>query len=164
MKILSLIFVVLLFASCGYQPSSKFARNMVGDKVSTNIIISSRDPENSVIIKDAIDLAIIKIFHASLTDRQHSKTHLELTVSNPTYRPIQYDENGYIVAYQTTIRLNIKKYFNGISKLYTTKGRYNFTIAPNAVITDQERFQAIKLSATKAIESFIAKVSAEGSK
>ncbi|MEA1955280.1 MAG: hypothetical protein U9N02_02160 [Campylobacterota bacterium] len=164
MRILLLIFITLLFTSCGYQPSSKFARNVVGDKVSTSVIISDRDPENSVIIKDSIDSAIIEVFNASLVDRKSAKTHLELKISNPSYLPIQYDKDGYIVAYQTTTVLNIKKYFNGISKVYTTKGRYNFTIAPNAVITDQERFQAIKFSAIKAIESFVAKVSAEGSK
>lgn len=164
MRIFLLIFIALLFTSCGYQPSSKFARNVIGEKVSTSIIISARDPENSVIIKDSIDSAIIEIFHASLVDRKDSNTHLKLSVSDPLYSPIQYDKNGYIVAYRTTIILNIKKYFNGISKSYKTKGTYDFNIAPNSVITDQERFQAIKFGTKKAIKAFISQVSAEGSR
>ena len=164
MKIFVLIFITLFFASCGYQPSSKFARNVVGEKISTSVVISARDPENSVIIKDSIDSAIIEVFHASLVDKEDAKTHLELSISNPSYSPIQYDEKGYIIAYRTTIRLTIKKYLNGVSKSYVTNGTYDFNIAPNSVITDQERFQAIKLSAKKAIKSFIAKVSAEGSR
>jgi len=43
------------------------------------------------------------------------------------------------------------------------KGNYDFAIEPNAVITDQERFDAINFSAQKAINSFIAQIAAEGS-
>ncbi|MEO1954808.1 MAG: LPS assembly lipoprotein LptE [Campylobacterales bacterium] len=164
MRLIVSIFIVFLFVSCGYQPSSKFARNIVGDKVSTSVIISLRDPENSVIIKDSVDAAIIEVFHTSLVDKKDAKVHLVLSISNPSYSPIQYDENGYIVAYRTTIVLHIKKYFNGISKNYTARGTYDFNIAPNSVITDQERFQAIKEGAKKAIKSFLAQISAEGSK
>jgi len=164
LRIFVLIFVTLFFASCGYQPSSKFARNVVGEKISTSVVISARDPENSVLIKDAVDSAIIEIFHASLVDKKDAQVDLKLSIEDPSYSPTQYDKNGYIVAYRTTIILNIQKYFNGISKSYKTKGTYDFTIAPNSVITDQERFQAIKFGAKKAIKSFIAKVSAEGSR
>ena len=164
MRTLFLVFITLFFVSCGYKPSAKFARNVVSDKISTSVVISARDPENSVIVKDSIDSAILEVFHASLVDKNHSKVHLEFSISDPTYSPIQYDENGYIVAYRTTIILNIKKYFNGISKSYHTKGTYDFNIAPNSVITDQERFKAIKFGAKKAIKAFIAKVSADGSR
>ena len=162
MKKILLILVALLFVSCGYKPSAKFARNVVGDKVSTSVIISSRDPENSVIVKDSVDLAIIEVFHASLVDKKKAQTHLELKINNPSYIPIQYDKNGYIVAYRTTVILDITRYKNGTIKKYQTKGTYDFTITPNSVITDQERFQAIKEGAKKAIKSFLAKISVEG--
>jgi len=162
MRTLLLAFVFVLFTACGYQPSSKFARNIVGDKVSTSVIISLRDPENSVLIKDSVDLAIIEIFHTSLVDKKDASTHLTLNILDPSYAPIEYDKNGYIVAYRTTVTLNITKEANGISKKYKTRGTYDFTIVPNSNITDQERFQAIKNGAKKAIKSFIAQVSAEG--
>jgi hypothetical protein len=162
MRILLLTLIFILFSACGYKPSAKFARNVVGDKISTSVVISSRDPENSVLIKDSVDIAIIESFHASLS--KDAKVHLKLNVSNPSYTPIQYDKNGYVVAYRTTVVLNIVKYFNGVSKSYNTKGIYDFTVAPNSVITDQERFQAIKNGAKKAINAFIAQISAEGAR
>ena len=158
------ILISLLFTSCGYKPSSKFARAIIGEKVSTRIVISSADPENSVIIKDAVDSAIVSIFHASLVDKQESDTHLVLSTTTPRYTPIQYDQNGFVIAYRMSLTLTIIKYHNGISKKYISKGTYDFSINPNAVVTDQERFDAIKLSATKAINSFIAQISAEGAR
>ena len=161
-KIAILFFVTFTLVACGYKPSAKFSREVVGDRVSTNVVISAHDPANTVIIKDAVDAAIIKVFHASLTSRSSSQTHLQISISNPSYTPVQYDTNGYVVAYRTTITLTITKYHDGQSKTYTAKGTYDFSIQPNAIISDQERFEAIKFSSEKAIRSFLAQVSAEG--
>jgi len=164
MKLSILLFVVFGIMACGYRPSAKYSREVIGEKVSTNVVISAKDPENTVIIKDAVDAAIVKVFHASLTTRALSQTHLKLSISNPAYSPIQYNNNGYVVGYRTTITLSIVRYHNGFSKSYTAKGTYDFSIQPNAIISDQERFKAIKYSSEKAIRSFLAQVSAEGAR
>lgn len=168
MKIISpiifLTLIALLFSACGYKPSSKFARESLGEKISTSIEISLVDPENSVIVKDAIDNAIISIFHTSLVDKNQSDTHLILSLNTPKYIPIEYDTNGFVIAYRMSLTLKIKKYNKGLKKTYTCKGTHDFSITPNAIVTDQERFDAIKLSAQKAISSFIAQASVEGAR
>jgi len=164
--LLSLILSIMVInlSSCGYKPSSKYAREVLGNKLSTSIVISATDPENSVLIKDSVDTAIISIFHASLVDKRYADTHLSLNVSEPTYTALQYDTNGYIVTYRATITLSILRESKNLKKRYTTRGTYDFSVTPNAVLTDQERFDAIKFSALKAIAAFVARVSAEGSK
>ena len=164
--LLSLILSIMVInlSSCGYKPSSKYAREVLGNKLSTSIVISATDPENSVLIKDSVDAAIISTFHASLVDKRYADTHLSLNVSEPTYTALQYDTNGYIVTYRATITLSILRESKNLKKRYTTKGTYDFSVTPNAVLTDQERFDAIKFSALKAIAAFVARVSAEGSK
>jgi len=163
-KIILLFIIFFNFVSCGYKPSSKFARSIVGEKISTSIIISQQDPENTVIIKDAVDAAIIEVFQASLTSKVLSDTHLVMNIANTYKVPIVYDKDGFVIGYRMYLKLNIKKYHNGGVKKYTTIGTHDFTIAPNAVITDKERFDAISFSATKAIKAFIAQLSAEGAK
>lgn len=159
-----LLLVVSLFSACGYKPSSKYSRAVVGEKISTSVVISAQDPENTVIIKDAVDSAIVEVFRASLTSRNYSDTHLSLSISPPTYTPVQYDTNGYVISYRATIRLSIVRDTHGLKKKYSTSGTYDFAIDANAVITDQERFDAIKGSSAKAISAFVAKVSAEGTR
>lgn len=164
MRAITLLVSLLLFAGCGYKPSSKFARESVGESVSTSVVISAMDPENTVIIKDAVDSAIIEIFRTSLTTQNKSSTHLELSMSAPSYAPIQYNSNGYVVAYRMTINLSITKTHNGLSKVYSARGTYDFSVEPNAVVTDQQRFDAIRQSASKAIASFVAQIAAEGAR
>ncbi len=164
LKVIVSILIVSLFISCGYKPSSKFSRDIVGEKVSTSVVISAQNPENTVIIKDAVDGAIVEVFQASLTDKVHSDTHLILSISTPRYSPVHYNIDGYVVGYRMSITLNITRYHNGISKKYVAKGSYDFSVQPNAVVTDQERFEAINQSASKAINSFVAQVSAEGAR
>lgn len=162
LKLTLAIFFLLELNGCGYKPSAKYAREVVGTKISTSIVISAQDPENTVVIKDAVDQAIIEIFHASLTDREHADTHLTLSISEPSYSPIEYNQNGFVISYRATITLNIVRETKSIKKSYSTSGSYDFGVVPNAVLTDQERFDAIKFSASKAISAFIATVSAEG--
>lgn len=164
MKVVLSLILVLGLASCGYKPSSKFSRDIMGEKISTSVRISAQDPENTVIIKDAVDEAIIEVFHASLVDRANSQTHLNLSISNPSYSPIVYDSDGFVIGYRMNVSLNIARYHDGVTKSYSVKGTHDFTVAPNAIVTDQQRFDAIRFSAAKAIRSFVAKVSAEGAR
>lgn len=164
MRYISLVLIMLLLSACGYKPSAKYSRAVVGEKISTSVLISSIDPENTVIIKDAIDVAIIEIFHASLVSKEASSTHLKLKLGNLVYKPIQYDAQGFVVAYRTTVKLNINRTTDNINKNYKVFGTYDFSITANAVITDKQRFEAIKFSSQKAIKSFLAKVAAEGAK
>lgn len=162
--ILVLALHVGFLSGCGYLPSSKFAREVVGERVSTQVIISSTDPQNSVLIKDAVDSAVIKSFQTSLSDKAHSTTHLVIMLQNVTYTPLEYDTNGYIIGYRTVVYLKITSTHDDVVKQYDVSGNYDFSIEANAIISDQIRFEAIQNGATKAISSFVAKVSAQGAR
>jgi len=154
----------LLLSACGYKPSSKYAKEVLGNSISTKVIISMEDPENSVVVKDAVDTAVVQVFQANLTDKKSALTHLNISLSEPTYTPVQYDNNGYVVGYRATVVLSILRSSKDIKKMYSSKGSYDFSVVPNAVLSDKERFDAIKFSSIKAISAFVAKVSAEGSR
>ena len=162
--VLILALHVGILSGCGYLPSSKFARAVLGDKVSTQVVISAVDPQNTVLIKDALDTAVITSFQTSLSDKAHSTTHLIITLVSVKYSPMQYDTNGYVTGYRTVVHLNISSEHDGIIKKYDTVGNYDFSIEANAIISDQIRFEAIKNGAAKAISSFVAKVSAQGAR
>jgi len=163
-KVILSFLIVVSITACGYKPSAKFSRDVLGEKISTSVIISAQDPENTVIIKDAVDRAIIEVFKASLVTKRASDTHLILNMKTPFYTPIVYDENGFVIAYRMKVILNILSNKNGIEKHYSVTGHNDFTVAPNAIVTDTQRFQAIEFSATRAIRSFIAQVSADGAR
>jgi len=154
--------IITLLGGCGYKPSAKYAREVLADHISTDVVISAQDPENTVFIKDAVDKALIEVFHASLTTPKYADTHLVIKLQVPKYIPIQYDTSGFVIAYRARIILFITRKSKDIVKHYRVQGTYNFDVSPNAVLTDQERYNAIKFGSIKAIESFLAQVSAEG--
>lgn len=154
--------ISLLLVGCAYKPSAKFARSVIGEKVSTQVNVSMIDPENSVIIKDAVDAAVIERFKSSLTHRSATTTHLVISLKSVSFAPLQYDSNGYIISYRTLVTLGILRQKVDFSKNYTAKGTFDFSIEPNAIISDQARFDAIKFASEKAIDSFVAQVAAEG--
>lgn len=161
-KLLLITLFVVGISGCGYKPSAKYARKVLGEKISTSVDISLKDPENSVLVKDAVDSAIIKTFHASIVDAKYADTHLKMKVFDPIYTPLQYNDNGFIVSYRATITLQITRETKNLKKHYTSVGTYDFSVVPNSVLTDQERFDAIKYGSIKAISAFVAQVSAEG--
>lgn len=157
------IIAMLMFTGCGYTSAAHYTKSVVGNSVSTEVLISMEDPQNTVIIKDAVDTAIITKFRTSLTSKSASQTHLKIQIGSVTFSPLRYDTNGYVTTYRTTVSMRIDRTTNEKSHGYATSGMYDFDIEPNAIISDQARFNAISVSAQKAIDAFVAAVAAEGS-
>lgn len=151
-----------ILTGCGYKPTSHYTREITGGSISTHIVISMQDPENTVLLKDALNEAVVNRFRSRLTDRAHAKTHLTIALRNTVFEPIRYDTNGFVVAYRARITLDIDRETEGATRRYTTEGSHQFAIEPNAIISDYVRFQAIQAGAEKALDSFVAKVAAEG--
>jgi len=164
MKFLFSLFTILfMMTGCGYSPASHYAKNVVGESVSTEVVISMEDPKNTVIIKDAVDTAVITKFRTALVGKSSSKTHLKLLLTSVAFTPLQYDTNGYVITYRTTVSMAIERTSEASSGHYTATGVYDFNIEPQAIISDQARFEAIRLSSQKALDVFIAQVAAQGS-
>lgn len=154
--------LILAITGCGYAPASYYAKSVVGESVSTDVVISMEDPQNTVLIKDAVDRAVITKFRTALKPKNVALTHLKIAVSSVAFTPLRYDTNGYVVTYRTTVSMSIEKTLNGEKSTYTTHGIYDFDIEPNSIISDQSRFEAISQGAQKAIDTFVAQVSAQG--
>lgn len=162
MKRLAALVIAALITGCGYVPASHVSKNVLGESVSTEVVILMQDPQNTVLVKDAVDMAVISKFRTALVAKSASQTHLKMAIDSVTFTPLRYDTNGYVVTYRTTIVMNIERQSEGKTFHYTTRGNYDFDIEPNAIISDQARFEAIRQGADKALDVFIAKIAAEG--
>jgi hypothetical protein len=160
-KLVAFLITVILLGGCGYKAASHYAKSVVGDKISTQVYVSLQDPQNAVIIKDAVDHAVITRFKGQLCDRSVSQTHLAITISDIKFKPLKYDTNGYVIGYQTDVFMQVLRTTGELSKTYLSRGSYDFAIRANAIISEKARFEAIKNGAQKAIDSFIAQVSSE---
>jgi len=162
-----LFFVSLLLfvVGCGYKPTSVYTKKVLGDRIYVDVSISKVDPQNSVLITDAINEAVIDKFKAKLATKESATSKLHISLGSTSFKPIQYDENGYVIAYKTYVTLS-SRYTDkdGVSKTVHTTGDYDFSIEANSVISDNKRFEAIKFASLKAIDELISKISIRGQK
>lgn len=155
--------VLTLFIGCGYKPSAQYARDILGQKIYPQISITRLDPKNSVIVKDAISEAIITRFHGKLSAQEDADSMLHVSFGSVSFKPIVYDQNGYIIAYKATVNLSIS-YSDKNKKTGTlsTSGEFDFPITANSVISDNLRFEAIKSASLDAINEFISAITIKG--
>ncbi len=156
MKRVGIVLLILFFIGCGYKPSRLYVQEFLGDAVATHIKIYLRDPQNAMLIKDAVNEALMERFGVKID--KNAKTKLNIAIKSVHFVPLQYDNNGYVVTYRTKVLLDFV--LNG--KRITTDGLYDFAIEPNTIITDTMRYIAIKEAASKAIEKFLARLSFVG--
>jgi len=157
----SLIFFLLL-QGCGYKPTAHYAKGVLGSKVSVAVDVYAADPLNSVIIKDAVLQALITRFRIVTTQRKFSVTHLDVKLKSVGETAIEYDANGYVVARRITVTLMINRLTKGVKRSYNVSGLFDFSIEPNAIVSDSDRFKAIKAASLKAIDALIVQLAVEG--
>ncbi len=165
-RVVGYLLILVLFTSCGYKPTAIYTREVLGDKIFADVKTSLSDPENSVLIKDAINEAVISKFHSKLVSKRDLATAtLDISIKSVKFEPIEYDTNGYVIAYKSSVILETNyKDKSKKEQVITTSGDYDFNIQTLSVISDSKRFNAIKEASQKAIDAFISQISIRGVK
>lgn len=164
MKQLFLGFLLaIVLSGCGYKPSSYYARQALGDKLYAEVSISRQDPRNSVLIKDAVNEAIVSRFGGKLVAKQQADSILYVRIQTLSFTPTVYDTYGYVIAYKTTVVLAME-YEDANKKIekLTATGEYDFSIEANSVISDTNRFEAIRYASSDALDEFVSKIAIKG--
>ncbi len=159
-----LLWVMILWwgVGCGYRPASHFAPKVLGDRVYTEVEVSLSDPENSVLIKDALNRALYSRFKSLTTHKADAKSQICVSYESIDFFPLQYDENGYVVQYQANIHLKFRLIKGNKTEERRIVGRYEFPIRPSAIISTDLRFKAIEQGSLHALDQFLAYVAAKG--
>ncbi len=157
-----LLMILLLLSACGYKPSAHFSPKVIGERVYTEVDVSLSDPENSVLIKDALNRALYSRFKSLATTKSKAQSSIFVSYQSIRFVPLQYDQNGYVVQYQANIRLKFRLLKGEKQEERLIVGRYEFPIRPSAIISTDLRFKAIERGSVHALDQFVAYVSAKG--
>jgi len=160
---LLLLPLILFFVSCGYKPTMIYSKEVLGDNIYVEVKTSLKDPENTVLIRDALNEAVITRFRSRIVPRKNASSQLVMSLKRVTFLPIQYDKNGYVIAYKTYVTLSTRySDKDHHQSVINSTGDFDFAIESNSVISDTKRFEAIKNASYKAIDDFISKLSIKG--
>lgn len=164
MKRLFLGFLMVAFLSgCGYKPASYYAKHTLGNKIYAEVTISRQDPRNSVLIKDAVNEAVVSRFSGKLVAKEQADSILHVKIDSINFSPTVYDKYGYVISYKAlvTLAINYEDETKKVQKL-TATGEYDFSIESNSVVSDNNRFDAIRYSAEDALDEFVSKIAIKG--
>jgi len=171
MKYIGSLLIVVFLTACGYKPTAQYAREVLGERIHVDVTISRKDPKNSVLIKDAVNEAVITRLGGKLTSKQSADSELLVKIGSTTFSAILYNKSGYVTSYKAKVSLSIKYITkNGKSESFSTTGEYDFPIVENAdgttnsVISDSNRFEAIKEASLDALNEFVSQISIRGMK
>ncbi len=140
-----------------------YTKSLLGEKIFVEVKTSLEDPENTVLIRDAVNEAVISRFRSRIVPRKDADSELVMTLKKVSFLPIQYDKNGYVIAYKTYVDLMTHyRDRKGHQGDILSSGDYDFAIESNSVISDTKRFEAIKNASYKAVDGFISKLSVKG--
>ena len=162
--VMPLSLLAFVSAGCGYRPATTYARKVFTDRIYTDVEVYLRDPENAVLVKDALNEAIVSRFGARIADKKKATTILHVKFGNVAFTPIQYDVNGYAIYYRAKVTLTIRYATPDSTGTETVTGFYDFPIEPKAIISDALRFQAIKNGSAKALDAFISRIMLRGAR
>ena len=156
------LLITLLLLGCGYRPSSHFTPKTIGQKVYTEVDISLSDPENAVLLKDALHKALYSRLKSRVTTKREADSMIKVTYQSLRFIPLQYDKNGYVVYYQANISLRFQFIKGDKKEERVIIGRYEFPIRPSAIISTSLRFQAIEKGSLRALDEFISYLESKG--
>jgi uncharacterized lipoprotein YehR (DUF1307 family) len=154
--------LILLLTSCGYKPSSHFTPQTIGKKVYTEVVVSLSDPENAVLVKDALNRALYSRLKSLATTKKEADSTIRVVYESIKFIPLRYDKNGYVVYYQAHISLKFQFIKGNKKEERVIVGRYEFPIRPSAIISTSLRFEAIQKGSIRALDEFIAYLKTKG--
>jgi len=152
---------MLFVVGCGYKPSSHYINNLFDDSIYVEVRVDRVEPENAPYLKDELNKLVYKRFKKVVTSKALASSYIIASYGGTRFVPIAYDENGYVSRYRVDCRVK----FDMKSK----KGRFSKTITStvqqdiyySSVLTSSLRIEAIKKGFDKALDEFMAYVSAK---
>lgn len=156
------LLLLIILNSCGYKPSAYHAKRLIGEKVYTEVDVSLSDPENAILIKDALNMALQTRLKRRVSKLKNADSSIFVSYKQIRFIPLQYDRNGYVVFYQADITLDFTFKKEQMVEKRKIVGRFEFPIRPSAIISNDLRLKAIEKGSLKALDEFMSYLSVKG--
>ena len=161
MRIILMTLGLLLFTACGYKPSSQYIKEIFTDTVYVEVAVDAIEPENAPFIKDEMNRLVYTRFKGRVTSKEAAESKIYVNYTGTSYMPLAY-EDGYVTRYRANINVNFR--------METKEGRLSKRISTivesdiqaSSITSSVLRTEAIRQGLAKALDEFIAYVSAQG--
>ncbi|MDO5045078.1 LPS assembly lipoprotein LptE [Campylobacter sp.] len=173
MRFIAAIFIAVFLVGCGYKPVSKIANEIMHESVYVDVYIDKSEPKSSVWIKDSVKEGIVSRLNRNLSNDKNANTNIEVRIKSLNFQALAYDEDGYVSLYKAVLNLEFDTKFKD-NKRYkiATSGEHDFTISKkikdiryaDSVISETDKYNAIKIASQEAFDEYIATLAVKGFK
>jgi len=161
LKIAISIVLVFVFTACGYKPSSHMIQNIFADTIFVEVIVDRVEPENAPFVKDEMNRLVYTRFKGRVTSIEKAESQIRIAYAGSTFTPLSY-EKGYVTRYSANIRVR----FDMLTKEGRVKKNisaiHEADIQASSLTSSTLRTEAIRKGLEKALDEFLAYVSAKG--
>ncbi len=165
--LLTLTFCFFTLSGCGYKPTTHYAKKELAGKVFVKLFIDLKDPQNSVLIKDAMNQLLAHKLDSKLVyDEAMADTIMNIKINSVRMTELQYDADGYNNLYRANVSINVRytKKAENISRNFTVTGENDFSLGSSTTITDTKRYEAIKSASDDALDEVLSRIAIQSFK
>jgi hypothetical protein len=152
---------VLLLTACGYKPSSHVIKNIFSDTVYVEVIVDRVEPENAPFVKDELNRMVYTRFKGRVVPKAQAQSQLRVAYRGSTFTPLAYDD-GYVTRYRANIRVRFDMLTKQGKLTKTINAVHEADIQASSLYSSALRTEAIRKGLEKALDEFLAYVSAKG--
>jgi len=161
-KILFLLLSSSLFimSGCGYKPSVYYAKNEITGKVYVDLVMDMENSRNSVLVKDAMNEMILNRFNAQLTqNKDEADTYVVVQLGRVSHSVMASDNEGYAKTYRANVSISVQyQKKDGVKKYVSVSNYYDYNVEADALVSDQQKEEAVKNAAVKALGDLFSKI------
>ncbi len=156
-----LTLIALLLVSCGYKPSSHVIKHVFADTVYVEVIVDRAEPENAPFVKDEMNRLVYTRFKGRVTSKEEAQSQIRISYAGSTFWPLAY-ENGYVTRYRANIRVRFDMITKDGKLSKNISSVVESDIQASSITSSALRTEAIRKGLAKALDEFLAYVSAKG--
>ncbi|MDM5262999.1 LPS assembly lipoprotein LptE [Sulfurovum sp. XTW-4] len=155
------ISMMLLVSACGYKPSSHVIQHVFSDTVYVEVLVDRAEPENAPYVKDEMNRLVYTRFKGRIVSKEEAQSQIRLSYAGSSFIPLSY-ENGYVTRYRAVIRVKFDMVTKAGRETKTISSIVESDIQASSLTSSALRIDAIRIGLGKALDEFLAYVSAKG--
>lgn len=160
-KILLLTILAFIVTACGYKPSVHYIKNIFEDTVYVEVDVDSGEPENAPFVKDEMNRLVYTRFKGSIVPKEQAGSEIYISYRGSRFSPLAY-EDGYVTRYRADIRVEFTMETKRGELQKRITSRVESDIEASSLTSSKLRTEAIRTGLEKALDEFVAYVSAKG--
>ena len=136
-------------------------QNVFSDTVYVEVIVDRVEPENAPYVKDEMNRLIYTRFKGRVVSKEEAQSQIRISYAGSTFIPLAYTD-GYVTRYRAVIRVKFDMVNKQGKESKTITSIVESDIQASSLTSSALRTEAIRTGLGKALDEFLAYVSAKG--